>query len=45
MAGWYAEFGCEAFFSQLWKDARIVGELESRLRASGAWQIGQAVAG
>jgi hypothetical protein len=43
MAGWYAEFDCEGFFTNLWKDAKIVGELESRLRTSGAWQVAQVV--
>jgi hypothetical protein len=44
MAGWYAEHGCEAFYSNLWQDPQAVRELESRLRASGAWQIAEAVA-
>lgn len=39
MAGWYAEQGCEAFYSNLWSDPRIVAELQSRLQTSGAWQI------
>jgi hypothetical protein len=38
MAGWYAEHGCEAFYSNLWKDPAVVAELEVRLRAAGAWQ-------
>lgn len=44
MAGWYAEWGCEAFFRAVWDDERVAVELESRLRASGAWPIGQALA-
>jgi hypothetical protein len=44
MTGWYADQGCEAFYACLWKDPRVVAELESRLRASGAWQIAQALA-
>ncbi len=44
MAGWYAEQGCEAFYSRLWKDAQIVSELEARLHASGAWQIAEKMA-
>ena len=44
MAGWYAEHGCEAFYSSLWNDVRVVAELESRLQAAGAWQIATAVA-
>lgn len=44
MAGWYAEHGCEDFYSNLWRDPAIVRELESRLRASGAWQIAESVA-
>jgi hypothetical protein len=39
MAGWYAEHGCEDFYAHLWRDSRVVGELETRLRASGAWQV------
>jgi hypothetical protein len=45
MAGWYAEHGCEAFYSNLWNDPRVVAELESRLRSSGAWQIATTLAG
>ncbi len=44
MAGWYAEHGCESFFSNLWSDPKIVGEMESRLRLSGAWRIAEALA-
>jgi hypothetical protein len=44
MAGWYAEHGCESFFSNLWNDLRIVSELETRLRACGAWRIAEALA-
>ena len=44
MAGWYAEHGCEDFYANLWRDANIVRELESRLRSSGAWQIAETVA-
>jgi hypothetical protein len=44
MAGWYAEHGCESFYSNLWTDPRIVAELQTRLRASGAWQIVAAMA-
>jgi hypothetical protein len=39
MAGWYAEHGCEAFYSNLWKDTGVVAELNARLQSSGAWQI------
>jgi hypothetical protein len=39
MAGWYAEHGCEAFYSNLWNDPQVVAELGARLRLSGAWQI------
>jgi hypothetical protein len=44
MAGWYAQFGCEAFYSNLWKDPHLASELESRLRSSGAWQIAETLA-
>src|SRR5208283_4062758 len=30
MAGWYAEAGCEFFYENLWNDANIVAELQSR---------------
>lgn len=39
MAGWYAEHGCESFYSNLWQDPQIVIQLETRLRSSGAWQL------
>jgi hypothetical protein len=44
MAGWYAEHGCESFYSNLWNDAAVARELETRLRLSGAWQIVEAMA-
>jgi hypothetical protein len=44
MAGWYAGHGCEDFYTNLWRDAAIVAELEKRLRTSGAWQIAEMVA-
>src|SRR5258708_5661448 len=44
MAGWYAERACENFYSSLWDDVVIVRELEARLHASGAWQVGMALA-
>jgi hypothetical protein len=44
MAGWYAEHGCEAFYSNLWNDQAVVQGLEVRLRASGAWQVATALA-
>ncbi len=44
MAGWYADHGCEDFFTNLWRDPEIRGALESRLRASRAWQIAEALA-
>jgi hypothetical protein len=45
MAGWYAEYGCDAFYSNLWNDPKVAAELEARLRSSGAWQIATALAG
>jgi hypothetical protein len=45
MAGWYTVHGCVDFYSNLWRDANVVRELESRLRSSGAWQIAETVAG
>jgi hypothetical protein len=44
MAGWYAEHGCEDFYTHLWRDSAVVTQLEARLRASGAWQIAEAIA-
>lgn len=44
MAGWYAEFGCEAFYRQVWGDDRVVAELKSRLAECGAWRIAEALA-
>jgi hypothetical protein len=44
MAGWASEHGCEFFYSNLWNDAAIVGELETQLRATGAWQIAERLA-
>ena len=44
MAGWYAEHGCEAFYSNLWNDPQVVAELSARLQSSGAWQIAAALA-
>jgi hypothetical protein len=45
MAGWYAEHGCDAFYSNLWNDPAVVHQLESRLKAAGAWQIASALTG
>ena len=44
MAGWHSEGGCEFFYEKLWNDAAIVRELESRLRAAGAWRIAEGIA-
>jgi hypothetical protein len=44
MAGWYAENGCEAFYSNLWHDSLVVAALQQRLEASGAWQIVERIA-
>jgi len=44
MAGWYAQHGCEFFYSHLWNDPLVARELESRLRPSGAWQVAEALA-
>jgi hypothetical protein len=45
MAGWYAEHGCEAFYSNLWHDPRVIAELKTRLQFTGAWQIATMLAG
>ncbi len=39
MAGWYAESGCEAFFSSLWGDAGVAAAFQDQLRSSGAWRV------
>ena len=44
MAGWFAERGCDAFYSKLWKDDRVARELKSRLVGCGAWRIAEALA-
>jgi hypothetical protein len=44
MAGWYADAGCERFYSSLWEDAAVVTELKSRLCKIGAWRIAATLA-
>lgn len=44
MAGWYSQYGCEAFYQLLWQDGAVAAELESRLRACGAWRVAEALA-
>jgi len=44
MAGWYAEFGCEGFYRNLWRCKRLVAELRSRLAQCGAWRVAEALA-
>jgi len=44
MAGWYAEFGCEGFYRNLWLDGRVVTELKSRLAECRAWRVAEALA-
>ena len=44
MAGWHSESSCEFFYQNLWNEAGIVRELESRLRASGAWRVAELLA-
>lgn len=44
MAGWYAEFGCQAFYEEVWRDERIAEELTARLTACGAWRVAEALA-
>ncbi len=41
MAGWYADLGCSAFYKNLWSDPKVVQELESRLKACGAWRVAE----
>jgi hypothetical protein len=44
MAGWYSDSGCDAFYSNLWNDPKVVAELRSRVQSSGAWRIAEALA-
>jgi len=44
MAGWYAERGCQAFYSALWTDARVTQELEGRLRTAKLWMVAEELA-
>ncbi|MBN1208174.1 MAG: hypothetical protein JXB05_25150 [Myxococcaceae bacterium] len=44
MAGWFADKGCEAFYSELWSEPQVVTELQSRLEKIGAWRTAQQVA-
>jgi hypothetical protein len=44
MAGWYAEFGSDSFFREIWRDEGVAQQLESRLKACGAWRIGEMLA-
>jgi hypothetical protein len=36
MAGWYPDYDCEAFYSELWNDAQVAEALTERLNAIGA---------
>ena len=44
MAGWYADHGCDAFYSALWEDQNVVAELKPRLVECGAWRIAEMLA-
>ncbi len=44
MAGWYAEAGCDEFYQAVWRDERVVVELEARLRTNGSWDAMVAIA-
>jgi hypothetical protein len=44
MAGWAADKGCEAFYSELWSQPQVGTELRSRLEKTGAWRIAEQVA-
>jgi hypothetical protein len=44
MAGWYAKFGCETFYRQVWDDNKAADELRHRLDRCGAWRIGELLA-
>ncbi|NQU21684.1 MAG: hypothetical protein HQ567_10400 [Candidatus Nealsonbacteria bacterium] len=44
MAGWYAKFGCEGFYKELWRDDPVAEHLKVRLKESGAWRVAEALA-
>lgn len=43
MAGWYAESGCERFYSGLWEVDPVRAELQRLLGQSGAWSTVQSL--
>ncbi len=45
MAGWYAGRDYQGFFQAVWEDAKIAAQLETLLRATGAWDVMARVAG
>src|SRR5262249_972525 len=44
MAGWDGEHNCDDFYQAVWRDARVVAQLERRLRASGSYRVVEALA-
>jgi hypothetical protein len=44
LAGWYAEHGCEFFYTNLWKEDAVAAALKDRLQQANAWQIVEAIA-
>lgn len=43
MAGWHAGDNCDAFYSRLWEDEKVVEELRKRLETCGAWSVAEAL--
>jgi hypothetical protein len=43
MAKWYPELGRDGFYRQVWRNEAVAAQLESRLRAIGAWSIAEAL--
>ncbi len=44
MAGWHAEFGCDAFYRTIWENKSVAAALKTRLESAGAWRVAQALA-
>jgi hypothetical protein len=43
MAKWYPDRGRDGFYRLIWEDDKVSQQLERRLRASGAWAIGESL--
>lgn len=43
MAGWYADYGCDAFWRALWQDPLLAAALRQLLEAAGLWPVVEAL--